>query len=109
MSLERGRLKCQSGLNLAWQESRVVSVLPPGHALQEENGERKMFSTYRSPKVSALPAVPALASAIVFLCLAAAGFAQSTNSSDLRGTVTDPSGSVIPGAKVTIRNLDTGI
>ncbi len=57
-----------------------------------------MFSTYRS-----------LASAIVFLCVAAAGFAQSTNSSDLRGTVTDATGAVMPGVKVTLVNIDTGI
>src|SRR6202162_1266391 len=68
-----------------------------------------MFSTYRSPKGSAVTAVRAVASAIVFLCLAAAGFAQSTNSSDLRGTVTDPTGAVVPGVKVTLLNLDTGI
>ena len=27
----------------------------------------------------------------------------------IRGTVTDPSGSVIPGAKVTVKNEDTGL
>src|SRR6202035_5194037 len=43
-----------------------------------------------------------------FLCAAVAGFAQSTNSSDLRGTVTDSTGAVIPGAKVTIFNTETG-
>src|ERR1700733_11703850 len=109
MNLERGWARCQSCLNLAWQESRVASVLPAGNALQEEKGEREMLSTFRSPKGSALTAVRAPASTIVFLCLAAAGFAQSTNSSDLRGTVTDPSGAVVPGVKVTLLNLDTGI
>src|ERR1700674_709876 len=43
------------------------------------------------------------------LCMAVAGFAQSTNSSDLRGTVTDSSGAVIPGATVTIVNTETGV
>ena len=41
--------------------------------------------------------------AAAVLCLAVTGFAQSTNSGDLRGTVTDPTGSVVPGAKVTLR------
>ena len=54
-------------------------------------------------------ALRALLAAAVFLCLAVAGFAQSTNSSDLRGTVTDSTGAVIPGAKVTIVNTETGV
>jgi hypothetical protein len=41
--------------------------------------------------------------------MAVAGFAQSTNSADLRGTVTDSTGAVIPGAKVTIINTETGV
>ncbi len=68
-----------------------------------------MFCKYRSPKGSAATGVRSLACAIVFLCVAGAGFAQSTNSSDLRGTVTDPTGATIPGVKVTVLNLDTGI
>ena len=51
----------------------------------------------------------ALLVAALSLCIAAAGFAQSTNSSDLRGTVTDSTGAVIPGAKVTIINTETGV
>jgi hypothetical protein len=51
----------------------------------------------------------ALLVAALSLCMAIAGFAQSTNSSDLRGTVTDSSGAVIPGARVTIVNIETGV
>jgi Carboxypeptidase regulatory-like domain len=51
----------------------------------------------------------ALLIATVSLCMATGGFAQSTNSSDLRGTVTDTTGAVIPGAKITILNTDTGV
>ena len=39
-------------------------------------------------------------------CLA--GFGQNTNSGEIRGTVTDPSGAVIPGVSVTILNTQTG-
>src|SRR5882724_8198788 len=45
----------------------------------------------------------------VSLCVAVVGLAQSTNSSDLRGTVTDSTGAVIPGATVTIVNTETGV
>src|SRR5262245_36327705 len=38
--------------------------------------------------------------AAIFLCIAIAAFAQSTNSADLRGTVSDTSGAVMPGVKV---------
>jgi hypothetical protein len=48
----------------------------------------------------------ALLVAGAFLCISVAGLAQSTNSSDLRGTVTDATGSVIPGATVSIVNTD---
>lgn len=39
----------------------------------------------------------------------AIGFGQNSNSGDIRGTVTDSSGSVIPGANVTVLNNDTGV
>lgn len=36
-------------------------------------------------------------------------YAQSTNSGDIRGIVTDPSGALIPGTTVTVLNVDTGV
>jgi hypothetical protein len=33
-------------------------------------------------------------------------FAQNTNSGDIRGTVTDSAGAVIPGVTVTVRDVD---
>ena len=42
------------------------------------------------------------------LCVAGPAFSQSTNSGDIRGTVTDSSGAVVPGVTVTVLNLDTG-
>src|SRR4051812_44917542 len=48
---------------------------------------------------------------VVIACagLGASGFAQSTNSGDIRGTVTDTSGAVLPGVTVTVVNTNTGV
>ena len=51
-------------------------------------------------------------SCLLFLLLAfetAAMFAQSTNAGDIRGTVSDKTGAVIPGATVSVLNVDTGV
>jgi hypothetical protein len=42
------------------------------------------------------------------LALSSASFAQNTNSGEIRGTVTDQTGAVIPGVNVTILNTQTG-
>jgi hypothetical protein len=36
-------------------------------------------------------------------------FGQSTNSGDIRGTVSDATGALIPGVTVTVMNVDTGV
>jgi hypothetical protein len=36
-------------------------------------------------------------------------FAQNTNSGDIRGTVTDPSGAVIPGVSVVVTDVDKNV
>ena len=46
---------------------------------------------------------------IGILCLGVLGLAQSTNSGDIRGTVTDPTGAVVPDASVVVLNVDTGV
>src|ERR1039458_4593349 len=46
--------------------------------------------------------------AAALLLIAASAWAQSFRGS-IRGTVTDPSGSVIAGAKVTAKNIGTGL
>lgn len=50
-----------------------------------------------------------LALSLVAICVTLTGFAQSINQSQIRGTITDTSGAVIPGAKVTINNVATNI
>jgi hypothetical protein len=47
--------------------------------------------------------------AILIICMAGFGLAQNTNSGDIRGTVTDASGAVIPGVSVTLLDVDTGV
>ena len=42
------------------------------------------------------------------LLLAKPAVSQNTNSGDIRGTVTDSSGAVVPGVTVTLTNTDTG-
>lgn len=41
--------------------------------------------------------------------LAGVGFAQSTNSGDISGIVTDNTGAAVPGASVTVLNVNTGV
>ena len=45
----------------------------------------------------------------LLMCMAGLGVGQNTNSADLRGTVTDSSGAVLPGVVVTVTNLDTSV
>ncbi len=39
----------------------------------------------------------------------AAAFGQAVNQGDISGTVTDSTGAAVPGAKVTVSNVDTGV
>lgn len=43
------------------------------------------------------------------LFLAMPALAQNTNTGEIRGTVTDSSGAVVPGVNVTLTNIDTGV
>ena len=47
--------------------------------------------------------------AIAILLCAQSALAQNTNSGDIRGTVTDNTGALIPSVTVTVLNLDTGV
>ena len=47
--------------------------------------------------------------AVISLMICASTFAQATSGSQVSGTVQDPSKSVVPGAQVTITQLDTGL
>ena len=43
------------------------------------------------------------------LGLASSVRAQNSNSGDIRGTVTDSTGAVVPGVNITVTNNDTGV
>ena len=43
------------------------------------------------------------------LCASGVVIAQNTNSGDIRGTVTDSSGALLPDVKITVLNVDTGV
>jgi Carboxypeptidase regulatory-like domain len=47
--------------------------------------------------------------AIASLLPGALAFAQNTNSGDIRGTVTDPTGAVIPDVTITVKDIDKGV
>src|SRR5580698_1575265 len=46
---------------------------------------------------------------VLFILLAAASLPAQTFRGTILGTVTDPSGAVLPGAKVTVKNFGTGL
>src|SRR5882672_3138859 len=45
----------------------------------------------------------------LLLLVAGSGYAQNSSTGNIRGTVTDASGGVIPGAVITVSNIDTGV
>ena len=45
----------------------------------------------------------------LLLCVAGVGRAQNSNSGDIRGTVTDSTGALMPGVDVTVTNSETGV
>ncbi len=62
----------------------------------------------RSPKILAA-SMQMLPLVFLVLCLAGSGRAQNSNAGDIRGTVTDATGAMIPGVNVTILDVDTGV
>src|SRR5262245_43850338 len=46
--------------------------------------------------------------ALLTLALASAGWVAAQNTATILGTVKDPSGAVLPGAEVKVRNTETG-
>ncbi|MGA9995966.1 MAG: TonB-dependent receptor [Pyrinomonadaceae bacterium] len=48
-------------------------------------------------------------SLLAFICVFAASLSAQTFRGTILGTVTDPAGALVPGAKVTARNLSTGL
>ena len=46
---------------------------------------------------------------LLVIMASVASLAQSTNAGDIRGTVTDSTGALVPGVTVTVTNVDTGV
>jgi hypothetical protein len=63
-----------------------------------------MFSLPRTKSLLGLVFVFSLA-----LFLAKPALSQNSNSGEIRGTVTDASGAIVPGVTVTVTNTDTGV
>src|SRR6266478_1103752 len=88
------------------------AVFPPPPGLrQATRGARCRFIDLNSQIASKVAAAFArvLSVIVLFSCIAGFGLAQNTNSGDIRGTVTDATGAVIPGAAVSILNVDTSV
>jgi hypothetical protein len=83
------------------------------HTLQREQEATSVFSWRKAgiiPREMKWIRGASKAALIVSACaISSALFGQSTNSADLRGTVTDPTGGLVPGVTVTILNTDTGV
>src|SRR5258708_7880067 len=54
-------------------------------------------------------AARALLAALLSIWAAGFALAQNTNSGDIRGSVTDATGALVPGVTVTIVNTNTGV
>ena len=50
-----------------------------------------------------------LVTVVLWTSLTGVSTAQSTNSGDISGVVTDNTGAAVPGATVTVQNIDTGV
>ncbi|MFB3920893.1 MAG: carboxypeptidase regulatory-like domain-containing protein [Terriglobia bacterium] len=53
--------------------------------------------------------LPAVSAAIAAALLVTSQLMASLDRGAIRGTVTDPQGAVVPGAKIVVRNADTGV
>ncbi len=92
------------------REGSTVFPPPPG-LRQATRRARCRFIDSNSPSASEKQAALARVLSVIVLlsCIAGFGLAQNTNSGDIRGIVTDATGAVIPGATVTILNVNTGV
>src|SRR5271157_5179565 len=68
-----------------------------------------MKPMFRSLQLSATGGRILPSAVFLLCCVAGPGLAQNAGSGDIRGTVTDPSGGVIPGARVVLVETNTGV
>src|ERR1700723_542914 len=109
-------IPCLKGALLLADRRLVARVMPSGSRLSCRHGHRALGrdqimdwgSTYLLGRNSMMRFRRRVLVLCLLLCTAGLAFSQSTNSGDIRGTVTDSSGAVVPGVAVTVLNLDTG-
>src|SRR5882672_5023889 len=73
---------------------------PQRHKTNSGGGEMTMYASRKFNYLFAL---------LIVIALAPLAFSQNASNGEIKGTVFDPSSAVVPGAKVTITNLQTGV
>jgi hypothetical protein len=89
------------GVEMIWKEQDIGRKDVPGCVKTSAAGTKELFCPYGAPFTQRLVLVVAIC--CVALCIGAAAETGASTSA-INGTVTDPTGAVVVGATVTIRN-----
>jgi hypothetical protein len=84
------------------------SVIYPYEIQEQEKVEGKRFGQMNKRSIHPRFCLSVTILTILTLGLAARVHAQGAGTAEIRGTITDPTGAIVPGAKVIVRNTETG-